>query len=272
MGGADLKLPGGGGGVGGGIGDLGGGSAGGLGGGLGGSGLAGSGLGGGSGTGAAGLPGLGKVPTGTGTGSMDPRDPNYPYPRPPDSRFPDPNDPNKFPVPGEPGYPDPRDPNPGKFPDQYVPDPTAGGGYPGGGDYSGGGGGVPGGGGGVPGGGVPGGGGGGYPGGGDGWNQNQVVQATPEMLQRESQLWGDTASEVKQAVQRRVDNDDTNSVDFGMMRDGYPPYADLVARLQKWSKDAGVEFDHISRALASASNSYREVDDANVAATKTINL
>ncbi len=199
---------------------------------------------GGGGTAAAGL----KAPT---SGLPDPRDPSYPFPRPPDPRFPDPQDPNKFPVPGEPGYPDPSDPNPHRFSTAYLSAPGGdGSGHPS----------------------SPGSGGlstGGL-GGAAGWNQNPVIQASPEMLHRESQLWGDTALEMKQSIQQRADSEDTSSVDFGMMRSAYQPYADLVGRLQKWAKDGGDEFTHISETLASAAGSYRDVDQANVTASTTI--
>ena len=56
-----------------------------------------------------------------------------------------------------------------------------------------------------------------------------------------------------------------------MMVRAYDSYADLRARLQKWARDAGSEFNHISEALQSAAGSYREVDDANVAAGNSIN-
>ena len=84
-------------------------------------------------------------------------------------------------------------------------------------------------------------------------------------------MWGDTGNEMKQAVQQRIDHEDTNSIDFGMMVRAYDSYADLRARLQKWARDAGSEFNHISEALQSAAGSYREVDDANVAAGNSIN-
>lgn len=215
--------------------------------------------GGGGGTSAAGLTGPGLTGPG-GVKLPDPRDPTYPYPRPPDAKFPDPKDPNKYPVPGEKGYPDPKDPDPYKFPQEYTPPDlgTPPGGLPPGGIT-------------PPGGTNPGGSGGGG-GGGEWGGQNQVVEATPEMLNRESQLWGDTAAEVKQAVQQRIESDDTSSIDFGMMRAGYQPYSDLTARLQKWARGAGDEFTHISEALKSAAGSYRDVDETNAAASNSINV
>lgn len=120
------------------------------------------------------------------------------------------------------------------------------------------------------GGGIPGAGGGG----GGGANTSNLgvktVKASPEMLHQEAQHWDDTSHQFAANVTNPVGNQSPSSVDFGMMKDAFPSYNDLLNRLKKWSTEAGTEFAAISDALQSASGGYSDTEATNTAtATQT---
>ncbi len=62
-----------------------------------------------------------------------------------------------------------------------------------------------------------------------------------------------------------IGNQSPSSVDFGMMKDAFPSYNDLLTRLKKWSTEAGTEFSAISEALQSASGGYSDTEATNTA-------
>jgi hypothetical protein len=98
----------------------------------------------------------------------------------------------------------------------------------------------------------------------------KTVKASPEMLHKEAQHWDDTSHQLAADVTNPVGNQSPSSVDFGMMKDAFPSYNDLLNRLKKWSTEAGTEFSAISDALQSASGGYSDTEATNTAtATQT---
>lgn len=95
-----------------------------------------------------------------------------------------------------------------------------------------------------------------------------TVQASPEMLHREAQHWDDTAKEFVATVTDPVGNQSPSSVDFGMMKDAFGSYNDLLIRLKKWSGQAGNEFFAIGDALQSASGGYSDTESTNTATAR----
>jgi hypothetical protein len=100
----------------------------------------------------------------------------------------------------------------------------------------------------------------------------KAVKASPEMLHKEAQHWDDTSKEFAANVTNPVGNQSPSSVDFGMMKDAFGSYNDLLARLKKWSTEAGTEFSAISQALQSASGGYADTEATNTAAASTSNI
>jgi hypothetical protein len=95
-----------------------------------------------------------------------------------------------------------------------------------------------------------------------------TVQASPEMLHREAQHWDDTAKEFVATVTDPVGNQSPSSADFGMMKDAFGSYNDLLIRLKKWSGQAGNEFFAIGDALQSASGGYSDTESTNTATAR----
>lgn len=93
----------------------------------------------------------------------------------------------------------------------------------------------------------------------------KTVKASPEMLHKEAQHWDDTSKELAADVTNPIGNQSPSSVDFGMMKDAFGPYTDLLARLKKWSTEAGTEFSAISEALQAASGGYSDTEATNTA-------
>ena len=93
----------------------------------------------------------------------------------------------------------------------------------------------------------------------------KTVKASPEMLHKEAQHWDDTSKEFAANVTNPIGNQSPSSVDFGMMKDAFPSYNDLLTRLKKWSTEAGSEFSAISEALQSASGGYSDTEATNTA-------
>ena len=97
-----------------------------------------------------------------------------------------------------------------------------------------------------------------------------TVQASPEMLHGEAQHWDDTAKEFVATVTNPVGNQSPSSADFGMMKDAFGSYNDLLSRLKKWSSQAGNEFSAISDALQSASGGYSDTESTNAATARQV--
>jgi hypothetical protein len=116
-----------------------------------------------------------------------------------------------------------------------------------------------------------GGGAGGMPGGGAGGGASantsdlgvKTVKASPEMLHKEALHWDDTSKEFTANATNPIGNQSPSSVDFGMMKDAFGPYNDLLTRLKKWSTGAGTEFSAISDALQAASGGYSDTEATN---------
>lgn len=96
----------------------------------------------------------------------------------------------------------------------------------------------------------------------------KTVTASPEMLHKEAQHWDDMARDFEAGVTSPVGNQSPSSVDFGMMKDAFVPYDDLLNRIKKWSTEGGAEFSAISDALQAASGGYADTEASNTAAAQ----
>lgn len=99
---------------------------------------------------------------------------------------------------------------------------------------------------------------------------NQAVQASPEMLRKEAQAWDQVAQDMGSGVTDQITPLAPSAVDFGMVKDAYPSYNDVLSRVKAWAASAGAEFSAISEALNAAAVGYAETDASNTSAAKTI--
>jgi hypothetical protein len=101
---------------------------------------------------------------------------------------------------------------------------------------------------------------------------NQAVEASPEMLRKEAQAWDQNSQDMGSGVADKVAPLSPSAVAFGMVKDAYPSYNDVLDRVKAWADSAGAEFAAISDALNAAAVGYAETDATNVSATKTISV
>lgn len=88
------------------------------------------------------------------------------------------------------------------------------------------------------------------------------------MLKKEAQHWDDTAEGWDSSVSNKVKGLAPSGDAFGMLKDAFKPYYDLLVRLQKLAAEGGQEFRAISETLNSASGQYQETEEQNTQAAK----